>query len=145
MLHRANLPFRKQRAAARDSFSQNIARTSGGLWRSDLAAADYTWRCRDSGPSRSRRIDSCSLYVLNRRMSMILQINRDFPFQVALSFDEAAMDVLDWLDGCAFEWDMYVDLPENTIRYCFRTLADASAFKSQFGDALEECVAAAGY
>ena len=30
---------------------------------------------------------------------MILQINRDFPFQVALSFDEAAMDVLDWLEG----------------------------------------------
>jgi hypothetical protein len=78
-------------------------------------------------------------------MSIILEINRDFPFQVALSFDEAAMDVLDWLEDCAFEWDMYVDLPENTIRYCFRTLSDASAFKSQFGDALEERVAASGY
>ena len=78
-------------------------------------------------------------------MSIILEINRDFPFQVALSFDEAAMDVLDWLEGCSFEWDMYVDLPENTIRYCFRTLVDASAFKSQFGEALEERVAAIGY
>jgi hypothetical protein len=28
------------------------------------------------------------------RMGVILEINRDFPFQVALSFDEAAMEVL---------------------------------------------------
>ena len=42
-------------------------------------------------------------------MGAILQINRDFPFQVALSFDEAAMDVLDWLEGQTLEWDMYVD------------------------------------
>jgi hypothetical protein len=68
-------------------------------------------------------------------MSATLQINRDFPFQVALTFDDAAMDVLDWLEGQATEWDMYVDLPENTIRYCFRSLADALAFKRQFGDA----------
>jgi hypothetical protein len=78
-------------------------------------------------------------------MSITREIDRDFPFQVALSFDEAAMDVLDWLEGCAFEWDMYVDLPENTIRYCFHTLADATSFKSQFSDALEERVAASGY
>jgi hypothetical protein len=32
---------------------------------------------------------------------------------------------------------MYVDLPENTVGYCFRTLADASAFKRQFGHASE--------
>jgi hypothetical protein len=69
-------------------------------------------------------------------MSAILQINRNFPFQVALAFDEAAMDVLDWLEGSTLvEWDMYVDLPENTIRYCFRTMADAIAFKRRFGDA----------
>jgi hypothetical protein len=67
-------------------------------------------------------------------MSAILAINRDFPFQVALSFDEAAMDVLDWLEGCEFEWDMYVDLQENTVRYCFRTLDAASAFKRRFGE-----------
>ena len=47
------------------------------------------------------------------------------------------MDVLDWLGGSAFECDMYVDLPENTARYCFRTLADASAFKRRFGHAPE--------
>jgi hypothetical protein len=39
-------------------------------------------------------------------MSVILEINRDFPFQVALPFDEAAMEVLDWLENCRFEWDM---------------------------------------
>ena len=71
------------------------------------------------------------------RMAAILQINRDFPFQVALSFDEAAMDVLDWLEGQTLEWDMYVDLPANTIRYCFRTMADAVSFKRRFGDAAE--------
>jgi hypothetical protein len=71
-------------------------------------------------------------------MSIIFEINRDFPYQVPLAFDEAAVDVLDWLDGSAFEWDMYVDLPENTVRYCFRTLADASAFKRQFGQAPQQ-------
>jgi hypothetical protein len=64
-------------------------------------------------------------------MIVVLEINRDYPYQVALSFDAAAMDILDWLEGCDFEWDMYVDLPENTVRYCFRTLADA------FGNASE--------
>jgi hypothetical protein len=34
---------------------------------------------------------------------LILEINRDYPYQVALSFDEAAMDVLDWLESCEFE------------------------------------------
>jgi len=41
------------------------------------------------------------------------------------------------LERSTFEWDMYVDLPENTVRYCFRALADASAFKRQFGHAPE--------
>jgi hypothetical protein len=57
-------------------------------------------------------------------MSVVLEINRDYPYQVALSFHDAAMEILDWLEGCDFDWDMYVDLPENTVRYCFRTLAD---------------------
>jgi hypothetical protein len=70
-------------------------------------------------------------------MGVILEINRNFPFQVALSFDEAAMDVLDWLEDCDFEWDMYVDLPANAVRYCFRTIADASAFKQRFAHAQE--------
>jgi len=78
-------------------------------------------------------------------MSVVLEINRDFPYQVALSFDEEAMDVLDWLEGCEFQWDMYVDLPENTVRYCFRTLDDASAFKRGFGDAPQGRAVASGY
>jgi hypothetical protein len=65
-------------------------------------------------------------------MIVIVEINRGFPFQVPLSFDEAAMNVLDWLEECSFEWDMYVDLPANTVRYCFRTLEDAAAFRRQF-------------
>ena len=70
-------------------------------------------------------------------MSVFFEINRDFPFQVALSFDEAAMEVLEWLDDAPFEWDMYVDLPANTIRYCFRSLADATTFKLRFANASE--------
>jgi hypothetical protein len=51
---------------------------------------------------------------------------------VALSFDEIAMEVLAWLDSSSCEWDMYVDLPAITVRYCFRTLADATPFKRRF-------------
>jgi len=65
-------------------------------------------------------------------MRVIFKINRDFPYQVPLSFDEAAMEVLDWLGECGFPWDMYVDLPANTVRYCFRTFEDAAAFRRQF-------------
>ena len=75
-------------------------------------------------------------------MSVILQINCDFPFQVALSFDEAAMDVLDWLEGPSLEWD---DLPEDTVRYCFRNLADATAFKQRFWHAQERRAVAGGH
>ena len=77
-------------------------------------------------------------------MSVPLEINRDFPYQVLLAFDDAAVDVLDWLEGCAFEWDMYVDLPANSIRYCFRTLQDASAFRRRFGDATQRRAVASG-
>jgi hypothetical protein len=88
-------------------------------------------------PPTSRPIDTCSCYVLYWIMSVILTINRDFRFQVALSFDEAVMEVLDWLEDSVFEWDMYVDLPANAVRYCFRTAADASAFKQRFKHAAE--------
>lgn len=77
-------------------------------------------------------------------MTVILKINRDFPFQVALSFDEA-IDVLDWLEGQSLDWDMYVDLPENTIRYCFRSMADATAFKRRFDHAAEGRAVASGH
>jgi hypothetical protein len=51
-------------------------------------------------------------------MDVDFEINRHCPYQVPLSFDDAAMDVLDWLESCPIEWDMYVDLPANTVRYC---------------------------
>jgi hypothetical protein len=70
-------------------------------------------------------------------MSVILKINRDFPYQVALSFDEIAMEVLAWLDDRSFEWDMYVDLPASEVRYCFSSLADAAAFRRRFVDATQ--------
>jgi hypothetical protein len=78
-------------------------------------------------------------------MSVIVEINRDLPYQVALSFDEAAMEVLAWLEGRSFPWDMYVDLPANSVRYCFRTLADASAFTHRFGNAQEGRAIASGH
>jgi hypothetical protein len=67
-------------------------------------------------------------------MSVLLHINRDFPFQIPLPFDDAGMEVLEWLDDASLEWDMFVDLPANTMRYCFRTLADATTFKQRFAD-----------
>ena len=68
-------------------------------------------------------------------MSVLFEINRNYPYQVALSFDELAMEVLAWLDEGTFEWDMYVDFPASEVRYCFRTLADATTFKRRFVDA----------
>jgi hypothetical protein len=59
-------------------------------------------------------------------------INREFPFQVSLSLDDKLEGVLDWLDDRLGRWDMYVDLRDHTIRYCFRDLADASEFKRRF-------------
>ena len=61
----------------------------------------------------------------------IQRINRDFPYQVALSFDEIAMEVLAWLEDRSFEWDMYVDL---------RGALDHYAPTGLVGDASEHCV-----
>ena len=77
-------------------------------------------------------------------MSVIFEINRDFPYQVALSFDEIAMEVLAWLDDRSFEWDMYVDMPKGAVRYCFRSAADATAFKQRFVHASQRRAAAGG-
>jgi hypothetical protein len=49
-------------------------------------------------------------------MSVIFEINRDLPYQVELSFDQLAMEVLAWLDERSFELDMYVDLPASAVR-----------------------------
>jgi hypothetical protein len=47
------------------------------------------------------------------------------------------MEVLAWLDDRSFEWDMFVDLPASAVRYCFRSLADATAFRRRFVDATQ--------
>jgi hypothetical protein len=77
-------------------------------------------------------------------MSVIFEINRDFPYQVALSFDEIAMEVLAWLDERSFEWDMYVDLPASAVRYGFQSLADATAFKQRFVHAAQRRAVSGG-
>jgi len=59
-------------------------------------------------------------------------VNRDYPFQVSLSLDDKLVGVLDWLDERLGRWDMYVDLKDETIRYCFREVADAFAFSRRF-------------
>jgi hypothetical protein len=35
-------------------------------------------------------------------MGVLLEINRDFPFQIPLPFDDAGMEVLEWLDDALF-------------------------------------------
>jgi hypothetical protein len=47
------------------------------------------------------------------------------------------MEVLAWLDDRSFEWDMFVDLPTSAVRYCFRSLEDATAFRRRFVDATQ--------
>jgi hypothetical protein len=42
------------------------------------------------------------------------------------------MEIPPLLEERSLEWDMYVDLPASSVRYCFRTLADATAFKQRF-------------
>jgi hypothetical protein len=47
------------------------------------------------------------------------------------------MEVLAWLEERSLEWDMFVDLPASSVRYCFRTLADATAFKLRIAHRVE--------
>ncbi|MEA2872694.1 MAG: hypothetical protein QOH67_2670 [Hyphomicrobiales bacterium] len=65
-------------------------------------------------------------------MALRDEIDRDFPYQVALSLDDKLTGVLDWLDERLGRWDMYVDLEEHTIRYCFLDPADAQDFIRSF-------------
>ena len=65
-------------------------------------------------------------------MAIREEINRDYPYQVALSLDDKLVGVLDYLDELLGRWDMYVDLRDQTIRYCFREEAEAFAFSRRF-------------
>ena len=54
--------------------------------------------------------------------------------QVALSFEEAAIEVLEWLDDASFEWDIYIDHDGKWFHvYCFSEPADARKFMERFG------------
>jgi hypothetical protein len=64
-------------------------------------------------------------------MALIDDINRDYPFQVSVPLEVDLHGVLDWLYART-DWDMYVHLPEGSIRYCFKHLSDASAFNRRF-------------
>jgi hypothetical protein len=68
-------------------------------------------------------------------MALRDDIHRDYPHQVTLPLDDKLVGVLDWLDHRVGRWHMYVDLRDQTIRYCFRDLPEASAFSRRF-DAL---------
>lgn len=65
-------------------------------------------------------------------MSIKDTINRDYPHRVTLSLDDKLAGVLDWLDARLGRWDMYVDLNDQTIHYCFREPADAADFTHSF-------------
>jgi hypothetical protein len=65
-------------------------------------------------------------------MAIREEINRDYPYQVALSLDDKLLGVLDYLDERLGRWDMYVDLRDQTIRYCFRDEGEAFAFSRRF-------------
>ena len=65
-------------------------------------------------------------------MAIREEINRDYPYQVALSLDDKLAGVLDYLDERLGGWDMYVDLRDQTIRYCFRDEGEAFAFSRRF-------------
>jgi hypothetical protein len=62
-------------------------------------------------------------------MAVIDDINRECPYQISVPLD--LKGVLDWLYDRT-EWDIYVDRHQGSIRYCFKNLADASAFNRRF-------------
>ncbi len=63
------------------------------------------------------------------------RIDRDFPHQVLLPLDlDAATEegLVTWLDRRIGRWDIYVDLSQRFIRYCFFDERDARAFRARF-------------
>jgi hypothetical protein len=63
------------------------------------------------------------------------EINRDYPHQVALPLlldDDTEEDLIWWLDRRIGRWDVYVDLNNRFVRYCFFEEKDASAFRLRF-------------
>ena len=69
------------------------------------------------------------------KTDVMARIDRDFPHQVLLPIKLAAdieEDLIWWLDRRIGRWDMYVDLNQRFIRYCFYEEKDANAFRLRF-------------
>lgn len=63
------------------------------------------------------------------------RIDREFPHQVLLPLNlnaDTEEDLIWWLDRRIGRWDMYVDLGQSYVRYCFFDEKDASAFRLRF-------------
>ena len=66
------------------------------------------------------------------KTDVMARIDRDFPHQVLLPLKldaDTEEDVIWWLDRRIGRWDMYVDLNQRFIRYCFYEEKDANAFR----------------
>lgn len=69
------------------------------------------------------------------RKLIAARIDRDFPHQILLPLYldvPIEEELIDWLDRRIGRWDMYVDLGDRFIRYCFFDERDAQAFRARF-------------
>jgi hypothetical protein len=69
------------------------------------------------------------------RARIAAEIDRDFPHQVALPVlldEETEADLIWWLDRRIGRWDLYVDLGQGLVRYCFYEEKDANVFRLRF-------------
>jgi hypothetical protein len=69
------------------------------------------------------------------RKCIAARIDREFPHQVLLPLmigADTEEDLIWWLDRRIGRWDMYVDLNQQFVRYCFHDEKDAAAFRLRF-------------
>jgi hypothetical protein len=69
------------------------------------------------------------------RKRIAARIDREFPHQVLLPLmidADTEEDLIWWLDRRIGRWDMYVDLNQRFVRYCFHDERDAAAFRLRF-------------
>lgn len=82
---------------------------------------------------RSSEIGQPGLFM--DRKLIAERIDREFPHQVLLPLNldaDTEEDLIWWLDRRIGRWDMYVDLSQSFIRYCFFDEKDANAFRLRF-------------
>jgi hypothetical protein len=69
------------------------------------------------------------------RKRVAARIDQEFPHQVLLPLmidADTEEDLIWWLDRRIGRWDMYVDLNQRFVRYCFGDERDAAAFRLRF-------------